>query len=67
MIPAKPIKHRTKIPMLCCAYTGVNLTFQIYFDGKEDSDGKMLATVLWLCEKADLLHTKSPILFTDNY
>ena len=53
--------------MLCCAYTGVNLTFQIYFDGKEDSDGKMLATVLWLCEKADLLHTKSPILFTDNY
>jgi hypothetical protein len=66
-MPAKPIKHGLKVFCLCCAYTGVMLSFKIYLGKEDDTDGSAMSVCLFLCSAAGILNTRGRILHTDNY
>ena len=67
-MPKKPIKHGIKVFALCCAYTGYLLSFEVYL-GKEveTTDNSALQVVDRLINKADLIHCKGRILYSDNW
>jgi len=69
-MPAKPIKHGIKVFCLCCAVSGVMLSFQIYTGKKEDEQPRVSAAIdvcTELCRDAGLLETRGRVLYTDNY
>ena len=67
-MPKNPIKHGIKVFALCCAYTGYLLSFEVYL-GKEveTTDNSALQVVDRLINKADLIHCKGRILYSDNW
>ena len=53
---------------LCCAYTGYLLGFEVYL-GKDSEtvDNSALQVVDRIINKADLIHCKGRILYSDNW
>ena len=50
-MPAKPIKHRIKVFCLCCAYSAIMLSFEVYC-GKDSN--KTDGTTVGICDR--LIH-----------
>jgi hypothetical protein len=66
-MPAKPIKHGIKVYAMCCAVSGIMITWNVYTgaeDGVVNSTTKICAD---LAKQANIHRQKGRILYTDNY
>lgn len=66
-MPAKPVKHGIKVYALCCAETGVLLSFEIYTGRDNTSERGMVELVERLITKCALTNATGRILYSDNY
>ena len=69
-MPEKSIKHGIKVYCLCCAVSGIMLSFQIYTGKKKDEKRQVSASIdicTKLCRDAGLLEARGRVLHTDNY
>ena len=64
--PNKPIKHGVKVFCLCCAYTGVLHSFEIYTGNESTEDRSNTSIILRLLEMSGIGHI-GRVLFTDNF
>ena len=65
--PAKHTKHSLEICCLCCAYTGVILSFKVYQDKEDNKDDIAIAVCLFLCSTAGILNAHGYVLYANNY
>ena len=66
-MPAKQVKYCIKVFTLCCAETGVILSFEIYTGKDNTTEGGMVELVEKLITKCGLNDVTGRILYTDNY
>ena len=69
-MPAELIKHGIQVFCLCCAVSGIMLTFQNLYQKKEDKKPRVTAAIdvcTNLCRDAGLLETCVCVRYTDSY
>ena len=66
-MPVKPIKHGIKVFVLCCAYSAVVLSMEVYVGKEDEIAGDALSVCDRLMSAASINFQRGRTLFTDNY